>query len=386
MEQAFELEVELVDRTRLAESDASFHGFVERAYTNSKGEKRIVIGYSQLNGAKALLALENYYILSISMSLEGAVQPDYADYSPEEEEQNEAFQTLREILYDLTDEQDSEVGEEKMSASTVGPKRIEVDLERACEPFTRKSFVVANAFPPSAAFPEYQLLGRYRDGFGYLDKHCTGGVSNQVWNIVKIQEISAGTRASRITYYAVNKHRQDSAWKKVADFYNGLSKTQKKLIENWQEEDEEYYGYGPYSGGAYDHWNRSPSYYKSMVGEVRVAGDEIGAKIHLQQSEAFVKLSDALKGRSIQEYLEEVDASQKKSEAGAGEEKSVPADTTKVSSAPGTNKDNQRGSHGHGPRGPCPDCGSLVCSGCLDPDEEARSRGPWGAQVSRMMH
>lgn len=339
-----------------------------------------MIVYSELGDSRALLALENYYILSISMMSSA----DQAEYSTDEEEQNEAFETIRELLYDLDEPPEEEAEEDTMSAYTPGPRRLELTLERAGSNH-RRQFVVVKAFPPSNTIKDYGLVGRYRGVDGNLEYACTGGISSAVWNIVKIQEFRSNTSSSVITHHGTDKHRQSKAWRKVVEFYDKMSSGESKVIEKWDEDEPDthyvYGNYNPYQGSYY---SRTPEAYKPLIGEVRVAGDEIGAKIYLEQAEAAVKLDQELQGRTIQEYLEEVDSRQKKSP------EAPPAQATgKSRTNTGTTpaQDSQSGGSRVRNSSTCSNCGSPACSGCLDCDDnEDFWQGTWGPYISGMMH
>lgn len=295
-----------------------------------------------------------------------------------DEEQNEAYETLEQLL-GVPEEEPEEVGrEEAMKASIAGPKRIEVDVIQSHSPQIKRRIVVTDVMPPEGEFRHYSLSGRIKVcTTGKYETKISTGMSDQNWKITRVETYAGGySHLSTVLYNEGT--RQEEAWKRVYDFYHKLQPAEKRVIENWDtgaassvlddDEDDLYAGYAGYPGyghGGGHYYQRTPQAYKPIVADVRVCGDEIGAKLYREQAEKEVQQPDEVQGIDIRAYLDAQDLREKKEEAGAEAEEapatSTPA-TTDISKG-----DSGNGSAGRGrPSAPCSVCGSPICMGCLE--------------------
>ncbi len=336
------LEVQLVSRSAVDEPEADFRTFVLGVRDSPSG-RYIVTGFSEKFGdAMCDLNLENYYVIELVWTLdesENVIEDEAFDRSPES--QNNAFQMIQEII---RAESGNLVSQQK-DTGMVGPKRIEVEFQRGGIIFQsvasargaveKRKVVVTSYLPPSGTFG-HTLQGRvYSSVDKTLNKGAEAFHSNQ-WEIVAIERHLGNNTCS---YFHIRKDQQEDAWKKIQEFLaTTITSAEVERLHKWEPLKVEPDAWDCY-GGAGSYYNRIPSTYKPAVAEFRVSGDEIGAKIHLEQMERLVQADD----RSIEEVL--ADVSPKRGDA-----------KTTSSSAAG-----QSGSY----RGLlCLDCQLPNCNGC----------------------
>lgn len=319
------------------------------------------------------LRLENYYIKSIFWRSRADAPVEAVGFGISEEEQNEAFETIQELLtYEEDQEEAEEDRREEMRTNVPGPKRMEVALEqRACRAVKRQ-VLVTEIFPPTQTFKYWSASGRIKvNNTGKFESFITRGMSSKEWKLVKVETFAGGGGPQKIVFYN-NTVRQDEGWRSVEKFYGALRTPEKKVIENWfqsnasalDDEDEEYL-YGSYGGGVH-YPQRAPHTYQPPVGFVRVSGDEIGAQIYLKQMEEIVQGGEGTylyEGQTLQEYLEIAEASEKKGEA--GEEEASSATTEETGAFEENGEDSGVRRSGADPT--CVNCGSPSCPGCLNP-------------------
>jgi hypothetical protein len=234
--------------------------------------------------------METYYITNIWWRPNPQGPLDIVGFSHNQEEQNEAFETLQELLGMEEEEREEE------PMTTPGPKRIEVELKQKQSPTVVRHLVVTKAIPPKNHFKDHSLSGRlYKDSTGELEKFITPGMSSNLWKITCIKEFPGGIGAPTTTHYQEFAiARQDAAWERIANYIALLKPAEVKVIENWDceavqsilDDEDDMYGYG-YGYGVHmaskpnAHWtNRAPSHYTPPpppVAMLRMCGDEIGA-------------------------------------------------------------------------------------------------------------
>ena len=377
MEQ-FNVEVELVERDKLDDPGAAFDGFVCRAEDFS-GIRYITVLYSEAFGdAMVDLCFENYYIKNIYWQ-DGPNTPlDKVGFVATEEDQNEAFETIRELLEKNEEASAVDRRNEEMRSQISGPKRMEVSLVRRNSPKQTKTMIVSRVFPPTGAFKYYCLSGRTRLSAGNYAAPING-INDNDWDITQISTFSGGRPYSSTVFFS-NGDGRNQAWDSVFQFYNGMTESEKKVIENWDvpntgsplDDDDGWelgLGAGHYSGGyaGQNYYNRSPYTYTPPKADLRTAGDDIGAKIYREQAEKQAQYVGTSSALDICAYLDATDISEKKAEAETKQE----AASAETPSKPWT-KDTGSGRDGStgGTRasGPCIDCGSLICKGCLKKD------------------
>lgn len=251
------------------------------------------VGFSdRLGSTMSDLNLENYYIVWLEWTLDNTSQViEKETFDVEPESQNHAVEMIQQILKAdgvTVDSQEKDKG--------MGPKRMEVVVRRfgggLAHNEQEKKIVVTSILPPSGTFM-YTLRGRsWWPTTKALGKEAEPFHSNMWW-IKTIETHHSSSASSYITYSTSDR---DTPWKKVEEFYENLTSSEIQVIKNWVPEpskiispyDNDFsddYGYG-YGGNYY---SKGPSYYQPVAAAYRVSGDEIGAKIYLEQMERLVK-------------------------------------------------------------------------------------------------
>lgn len=263
------------------------------------------------------LCMENYFVLGIRWS-PGPGQPlDDVGFAHDEEEQNEAFETLQQLL-DM-EEREPEENEEDSMTSVAGPKRMELELKQKHTPTVIRKLVVTYAVGPSGSFKSYVCHGRLYKENGQLDRFQTQGMNSDLWNISSIKTYPGGISPPVTAYIGqYNLVRTNDAWEKVATFLEGLQPSELSVIDKWQpawvdDDEDDIYGYGAahytnrvpnhyqHGGGAYSNT------YKPPVGLLRTSGDDIGALIHKETCELILEQPVEHQEMDILEYLEKKD-------------------------------------------------------------------------------
>lgn len=327
------------------------------------------------------LCLEHYYITSIFWRSQPGAPVDDVGFGTSDEEQNEAFETIQELLtYEEDEEETEDNGSEEMRAKVPGPKRMEVELEQKGSPTVKRHVVVTEIFPPTGQFKYWSMSGRLKvSTTGKFESFMTRGMNSHEWKIAKVDTYAGGYSHLKTVFYSSDL-RQDEAWRDIEKFYKPMHMAEKKVIENWtstalnvlDDDEDEAYLYGGYGGGGYHgthYYNRTPSAYQPVVGFARVAGDEIGAKIYLEQMESLVQNDEDTyhyDGQTLQEYLEIMEASEKKETAEEEAEQSSAATGETSTGATSEGGGGTGSARGNGASASCSDCGSPVCEGCIE--------------------
>lgn len=367
------LEIQIVARDAVDERGAAFRAFVLGVRDSSTSSGRYVsTGFSErLGDATCDLALDNYYIIGLVWTLDNTkqvIEEELFDRSPES--QNHAFQMIQEVIKCEGDT----LACEKEDVGMAGPKRIEIELQRGGVIYQgrctsrgvseKKKIVVTGYYAPAGEF-NHTVNGRV---FYPLSKTLGQSVEtfhSDLWLICSIEMYYGGISSS---FQRVDRIQQDKAWERVRGFVKDqMTDSEKTVIRKWDPPVSDFLGGWATEGNYYD---RLPSVYKAPVAEFRVSGDEIGAKIHLEQMERFVK-DEPL---TAKEVLAEAD---KKSEA----EKSM--GTKKPSRISAFVASGRGGSHGGFD---CAYCQLPNCNGCEDDIGEAWGVLPFVGPGGHMIH
>ena len=352
------LEIKLISRREVDERDAEFRTFILGVPdpTTTPG-RYITTGFSERIGdARCDLNLENYYVTNLIWTLDGTeqvIQSEDFDRSPES--QNNAFEMIQEVV---RVEGDNLTREEK-DVGMPGPKRIEIEIQRngiLCHSGTvsrgvseKKKIVVTGYLPPLNQF-NHTVRGRV---FYQVSKSLGQTVEafhSDQWWITKLETYNGNNTSS---LQSIGRGEQDKAWEKVGKFLKeDMNESERTVLKNWvpplADLDDDYDLY-PNAGG--DYWGRGASAYQPPVAEFRVSGDEIGAKIHLEQMERLVQKGNF----TAKEMLAEAEK-KKKAEKSTGTKHSTSISASSASE--------RSGSHGGFN---CAYCQLPNCNGC-DPD------------------
>jgi hypothetical protein len=199
---------------------AGFAGFVHRTQI-ILGKRYITLTYSiELGNCMADLNMENYFITAIKWQPHEGAPLDRVGFGHDQEEQNEAIETLIDLL---GMEERAEDHEEEAMVTMSGPKRMEVELKQISTPTVVRKLVVTTILPPKEHFKNYSVGGRlYKDG-GSLEKFRTQSMSSDMWQIAEIREYPGGFSSPATTYYGTHSiERRDAAWEKIVTFLEGL--------------------------------------------------------------------------------------------------------------------------------------------------------------------
>lgn len=308
----YNTEVELIPRDSADEPSTSFTGFVHR--TKLIGDKRyITLTYSiELSTCMADLNMENYFITAIMWQSHEGAPLDRVGFGREQEEQNEAYETLIGLL--MMEERSEDREEETMT--TAGPRRIEVELKQINTPAVIRNLVVTTILPPKEHFKNYSIGGRLYKSGGGLEKFRTQAMSSDMWKIATIKVYGGGFSSPSTTYYGSHSiERVDAAWEKIVTFIRGLRPAELTVITDWEcvsseDDEDDLYGYGYGGMGGTHYTQRVPSAYQPTpppVAMLRTAWDEVGEIIHLETSEVEVARPDSEREMDILEYLEKKD-------------------------------------------------------------------------------
>ncbi len=358
------LEIQLVARNAVDELDADFRAFVLGVRDSPSG-RYIVTGFSEKFGdAMCDLDLENYYVLRLVWTLDetqSTLEDEVFDKSPES--QNHAFQMIQEVI----EAEGDTLTREQKDIGMAGPKRLEVEILHGGIIFPsaaaargvveKKKIVVTNYLPPSGAF-SHTLQGRVYSPVAKLLGNVTESFHSSEWVIATIERHLGNNTSS---YSHIHRDQQEEAWKRIREFLAvTMTATEVEDLHKWDPPVVEV-DYWDYSGSVGNYYSRTPSVYTPIVAEFRVSGDEIGAKIHLEQMECLVQ-SDS---RTIEEVLAEVSHKKEDNE----EEKSSSA--------------GRSGSYGGFL---CLDCQLPNCNGCQGSFDEAAQALPYLGPGEHLMH
>lgn len=310
------------------------------------------------------LCAEAYYVTEVRWRATAESPLEIVGFGTEEEEQNEAYETLQELL--SMEGRDDEA-EEMTSA---GPRRIEVELKQSHTPSVARTVVVTQLVRPKGHFRDYTLAGRIYKSCGSLENFKSTGMNSNLWKITQIKEYPGGFSAPTTTHYAqFSLDRMDVPWEKVANFMESLKPAELKVIEKWScvgsgsdDDDDEMdmYGYGVH------HTQRVPYHYQGSsytpppppVAMFRTRGDEVGALLHKETVELEAERPAEEREMCILEYLEKKDEAEEEEKPEAEISASIKASDSKPSGDAGLRV------IGHGGINAFCDCGSGSCPTC----------------------
>jgi hypothetical protein len=312
------------------------------------------------------LNMENYFITAIKWQPHEGAPLDRVGFGHDQEEQNEAIETLIDLL---GMEERAEDHEEEAMTTMSGPKRMEVELKQINTPSVVRNVVVTTIMPPKEHFKNYMIGGRIYKACGTLEKFKSTGMSSDMWKITEIKQYPGGFSSPATTYYGTHSiERIDAAWEKIVTFIEGLQPSEINVIQGWErkvnpldDDEDDLYGYGGMGGSHYT--QRVPNHYqntyKPPVAMLRTAGDEVGELLHLDTCEQEVSRPDDEREMDILEYLE------KKGEAETEEnpEAEISASVERSSKPSG---DGGSSNGGDGGTVIFCDCGSPTCDVCED--------------------
>lgn len=285
------LEVRLLprwDATVRDEPEPSFRAFVlgckDADLARGVTCRYITIGYSDKVGTTTSdLNLANYYIVSLEWSRNLAERLlDKESFGFDQESQNHAFETIETFFEEEGSTLKSQEKDEGM-----GPKRIEVSLCRFGNCLARdenKRIVVTSILPPSGTFT-YTIRGReWWPATKVLCKEVESFHSSMWW--IKSVEIHYGSTSS--SYMTYGLHEKDLPWGRVEEFYTKLTDSEAMVLKKWEPPANKTF-YTELDDYGYGYYNYGPTHYLPEVADYRVSGDEIGAKIYLEQMERVAK-------------------------------------------------------------------------------------------------
>jgi len=376
------VEADLVLRTRLECLEAKFSGQIHRA-ENSSGNKRVTVetrGLTELgnSGTISSLNLKNYYITNIWWRYDGEATTDTMVFSHGEEEQNEAFETILELLGDEFEEEEIGSGEE-MIAINGQPRRIEVLLTMISSPTVGRKVLVLDVMNTFGPRNLKTLSGRTWKPDGTLEKFKSSGMNDAVWCIKELRRFKAEQSRPVITHIGfADTSRQIKAWEDLVAFTRSLNSFERSVLENWMPADDDdgdegsLYGQGTHWTKRYPQHDENPNITttKPQPAMFRVSGDNLGKIIHLSTAEKEVSRPTDERQLPLKEYLE------KKAEAGSatsevGVEVSATVGVGVVENGvdkvdtPGTDTGtSDAGDNNVSPLSRC-DCGSPICTVCF---------------------
>ncbi len=298
----------------------------------TRGRYLTVLYAERLGDHMMDLNLDNYYVLSLIWYASNTDHIlDTAKFGINQESQNEAFEAIEIIL---EQEGCNVIRKPKEPQKLVSPKRMEIVVEEYGGSHDKKRLVVTKAMLPDGHFSTYTVQGREwtADPNGLSDKIIT--VHSYLHRVKKIETFD-GNGKCKSKYYTVTVSTQ--GWHQVGSFYKSLTDVERKVLEKWKPgpasaysdlDDDNDFDSWPYSTD----YNVCPSIYKPPVASFRVSGDEIGAKLYLEQAERLVDSGETLVSAAERILVK----AEKKDEA---EEGTKPAKTgTSSATFPGTGR------------------------------------------------
>jgi hypothetical protein len=272
--------------------------------------------------------LDLYTIVSITL-YDKTYEDGYTEpYGGVEYDQILAFEALEEIYRD--EELVTPLGkinevEDKAVSSLIGPKRLEITL-RALGNAGEKKLVVTDVVPPKGNYQNYSISGREWATYQKkLDK-----VPSTLWattyDLVRVDAYLGGGNGSATEHFTPRD--QERAWAALEKMFIKFKPAEVQVLKNWEVDlvggaavdDNWGYGgewYGP-NNRSQHYTNRVPSHYAPKRPEkahYRVAGDEVGAVIHLEQKKVWEEEGSPDAEQSLKEMLEAKEA-EKKGDAG----------------------------------------------------------------------
>lgn len=286
------LEVRLVNRADHGKpgTDKSFYANVVKTEVIDGKRYLRVFEDSHFGAYPALcdLLMKNYYILEISWEPGDGVGKVEELYKIEEEDQNDAFETIDQILSDEAEL--SEAAKEEEKATVVGPKRIEVTLRRIGEPLDEKDVVITSLTPASGTFTYISVGGRNWKKEA-LSRSIQFYNSTCYW-LVKIACYSGGLGGSLTETFIATPADQKRAWETLEKNYSHFKQPELNVVREWTpkgsavaanplDDNNNLYGEVHY-------YNRVPAAYQPKpkpVATLRISRDEIGVTLYREQTE-----------------------------------------------------------------------------------------------------
>ncbi len=345
----------------------------------------ISIGPSEKWGPSLLvdLRLDSCYIFEITQTFTNGTT-DSEDFNISPEEQNEAIELLHEFfeMYDFNPSETTPAQESNRLTNYGVPRRIEAVIRQkesgVCAlPHSstsgEKRIVILSVMEATDIIDYTTLRGRERyTNSGYIQRSSTGSAfDSDKWWIAKLEEFS-GSHKSSARHYSVA--RQADALNQIHAFLKKLSIEEIGALRKWDPKPEKAYpgGYsGDYSSGYSTGFHGGGAYsyeYKPAIGSLRKSGDDVGAKLCLEQAENLIK-AEMYTIPTMEEFLEEAE---KKAKAEEEEPGPNPSSAT-TNSASGA--DDGAGGDSSGSAGAarlvddvgassCPYCGDVDCEDC----------------------
>jgi hypothetical protein len=363
-EDYMDVEVEIIPRGDLDRSGGrKISGFVSRVDRDSLGEKYLTLSHSpQLGDCVIDLCVADFFITQVWWNAND-ILADSTTFSHNEEDQNEAFETIEQLLMEgALDESGSK---EQMTVSQFSPKRMEIRLRMLPSPKIERRLVVTQVQGPGPGAKYYAMKGRlWNEVTNTLSAHpIEVSLRSDIWSILEIQEYRGGY-GQPITHF-LRQAQRESDWDKVLKFYGEMTLAQTTTLLQWSppenddDDDDEEDLYGHLVGTHHtqripQHYQGSGYTYKPPVAMLRMRGDEVGALLHADTLEQEELRPEKEREMSLGEYLE------KKDEAGV-EEEEAPAET-QASSKEGN--DDQHSDDRYRSGAVCINCGAVDCQTC----------------------
>jgi N-acetylglutamate synthase-like GNAT family acetyltransferase len=261
------------------------------------------------------LAADRYFILTIRFSheeLDGV--PVQEEYRESPEEQNDAIETLDELLTNADTSEDEE--DEEECNMVIGPRRIEIEILPKTATggiFTKVKGVIINVFGPEGNFTDRGIAVREWQAQGPRLATISKYVSQEKYDIDRITVYGAGGRGGASTAVFYLKGNQEKAWDTLYTEFQKFTDSEITVIRNWAPSSPQTApeGAGQNQG---DYFTRTPYRYQPPVKTTafRKAGDDIGATLFREQSETWdeqVRKGEANYG--IPQYVLEEDGQKK---------------------------------------------------------------------------
>lgn len=319
-----------------------------------RGDKWLNVIAPHYTGGIAMItvSLTDYIIQDITLYDDQYTSGYTEPYGPNEHDQIQAFEALEciceeEEVVSSIGQVKEKVEDEKLSG-LAGPKRIEITLRqlgRAVE----KKLVVTDVMPPSGHYSSYSVAGREWKG-KTLENTISTLWSSSNW-LARIDAYLPGGQGSASDHFT--PQNQEQAWASLEKMFYKFKPAELTVLKNWTLDDDDdpimdIYGgewYGPTHRS--QHWtNKSPSHYAPpQSAHFRVAGDEVGAVIHIEQQKTWEEEGSPDPEQSLKEMLEAKE-DEKKADAGTV---STASGSGKAANDPQTSDDR------------CGECGGNDC-------------------------
>jgi hypothetical protein len=322
--------------------------------------------------------MESYYITQVWWQSQEGAPVDVVGFGRQQEEQNEAFETLQDLLN--MEERDDDHEEEEMT--NAGPKRMEIEIKQRTSPVVVRNIAVISVLAPSGNFKNYSINGRQYKTGGSLESFVSQGMSSDTWKITKISRYPGGHSPPSTTHYQdFAIARQDAAWEQVYSWFETMKPAEINVIKTWSckvnpgnfvdDDEDDMYGYGGHYTQRVPHaYQHTSNYsYKPPVAMLRTANDEVGALLHQDTIELDEARPVAEKEMEIEAFLE------KKDEAETEEEPTAEVSAVVDAASGGSSADSADSSVVF-----C-DCNSPSCNTCEDIATAAACLGGYGTTL-----